>query len=252
MKRIFEMFARWICTLKKVTSHLTNRCSIPVSSIDKHLAVYTDKFSTGFDIKWHSVKLHRYRKLVKNESFPQQDKQISIIHSDHYRNNSEHTNYNNQCKVFSSNIFFSYLMSLQATFHKQSDRIQRLESTTAKLSMTLNTNSSLTVFKTESLAEVGVYKYTSSVHFQRRVGGEKHLTCSGLTLWGACNHPPSTLVCLCGQSVFERKASWAWASSKPGAQQQTKTQLPLLIPKNFLAKQQRITDLLGSQDKTLC
>lgn len=64
-------------------------------------------------------------------------------------------------------------MSLQATFHKQSDRIQRLESTTAKLSMTLNTNSSLTVFKTESLAEVGVYKYTSSVHFQRRVGGGK-------------------------------------------------------------------------------
>lgn len=88
-----------VCTMnmyiEEVTSHLTNRCSIPASSIDKHLAAYTDKFTTGFDIKWHSVKLHRYRKLVKNESFPQQDKQISIIHSDHYRNNTvicEHTN----------------------------------------------------------------------------------------------------------------------------------------------------------------
>lgn len=99
-------------------------------------------------------------------------------------------------------------MSLQATFHKQSDRIQRLESTTAKLSMTLNTNSSLTVFKTESLAEVGVYKYTSSVHFQRRVGGGKHLTCSGLTLWGACNHPPPPhwYVSVVSQSLREKPA----------------------------------------------
>lgn len=51
------------------------------------------------------------------------------------------------------------------------------------------------MFKKESSLVLRGYKYTSSVHFQTRVGvwgwiqGE-HLTYRGLSLWGECKHPP--------------------------------------------------------------
>ena len=78
-----------------------------------------------------------------------------------------------------------------------------------------SSTSSLLVFKKESSLVLRVYKYTSSVHFQRtgRGGGGglwgEHLTCRELTLWRECRPHPRfywyvSVVSQCEEVVLER------------------------------------------------